>query len=176
MNVPDKFILPDEMKMKRILHVYGIMDPEVGGFGYHQGYPNIVTLLLKYISPAPTTDLEKMSKMWSKTEEDVFYCLHRIMHGLNWREHYLPPYSKQKLILEELTDLVLKHIPELYAKLDEEGYLEITMYNLYNFCMMSICGGENFPVDVTARIFELVIFEGLGDASLVRLIIYMLMI
>jgi len=31
-------------------------------------------------------------------------------------------------------------------------------------------------VDVTVRIFEIIIFQGLGDASLVSLIVYMLMI
>ena len=54
-----KFIQPETQKIKRILHAFGNMDPEVG---YYQGYPYIVTLLLHYISPGPATELETVSK------------------------------------------------------------------------------------------------------------------
>ena len=117
-----------------------------------------------------------MSQKFSKGEEDVFYCLVRIMHELNWREHYLPPYSRMPFIVKEFHGLIALHIPELYAKFEEEEMLDALMENLYNYAMFSICASEFIPIDVTVRIFEIVIFEGLGDASLVRLILYMLMI
>ena len=53
-----EFILPDKNKIKRILRAYGNLDPEVG---YKQGFPNIVTLLLHYISPEPSSDSDAES-------------------------------------------------------------------------------------------------------------------
>ena len=48
--------------------------------------------------------------------------------------------------------------------------------NLYNYVIFSLCCSEHTPLDVSVRVFEIVIFEGFGDVSLVRLILYMLMI
>ena len=42
--------------------------------------------------------------------------------------------------------------------------------------MQSICVGPEIPIEVSARIFESIIFEDAGDYSLVRIILYMLMI
>ena len=42
--------------------------------------------------------------------------------------------------------------------------------------MQSICVGPEIPIEVSALIFESIIFEEAGDYSLVRLILYMLMI
>ena len=117
-----------------------------------------------------------MTNTYSKNEEDVFYCLVRVMHELNWRDHYLKPYTRMPFIVKELDGLMSLHLPELHAKFDEEGMLGVVIENLYNYVIFSICASEFIPVDVTVRIFEIVIFEGLGDASLVRLILYMLMI
>ena len=39
-----------------------------------------------------------------------------------------------------------------------------------------MCVGPEIPIEVSARIFESIIFEEAGDYSLVRLILYMLMI
>ena len=50
------------------------------------------------------------------------------------------------------------------------------MENFYNYSIFSLCCNEHIPIDVAVRVFEVVIFEGLGDVSLVRLMIYMLMI
>ena len=48
--------------------------------------------------------------------------------------------------------------------------------NLYNYTMQSICVGPEIPIEVSARIFESIVFEDAGDYSLVRIILYMLMI
>ena len=168
------FITPDTQKITRILHAFGNMDPEIG---YQQGYPNIVTLLLHHISPEPTTEVEQMTKVFSKSEEDVFYCLMRVMHDLNWRDHFLPPWARMPFIVKELRGLIGLHLPELYAKFEEEDdMLEMVIENLYSYGIFSLCAGEKIPIDVTVRVFEVVIFEGLGDISLVRLLLYMLMI
>ena len=50
---------------------------------------------------------------------------------------------------------------------------------LYDFVFVNITvAGENagLPAEVSRRVFELVIFEGYGDSSLSRCIVYMLMI
>ena len=80
-------------------------------------------------------------------------------------------------IVKELGGLIGLHLPELYAKLDEEeGELNMIIETLYNYGIFAICAGDKIPIDVTVRVFEIVIFEGLGDISLVRLLLYMLMI
>ena len=98
------------------------------------------------------------------------------MHSLNWREHYLKPFSRGPYLVKEIDSLIQFHIPALYAKIESEGLKEIIMENFYNYTIFSLCCNEHIPIDVTMRIFEVVIFEGLGDVSLVRLILYMLMI
>ena len=53
------------------------------------------------------------------------------------------------------------------------------METLYDFVFVNITvAGENagLPAEVSRRVFELVIFEGYGDSSLSRCIVYMLMI
>ena len=67
-------------------------------------------------------------------------------------------------------------MPSLYAKLEVEGLKDMIMENFYNYTIFSLCCNEHIPIDVTVRVVEVVIFEGLGDVSLVRLILYMLMI
>lgn len=97
------FVTPDEVKMKRILRAYGNQDPDVG---YHQGFPNIVTLLLHMISPEPSTEFEIAAQTVTTSEEDVFFCLFRIMHSLSWREHYLPPFARNPFLVKELDSLI----------------------------------------------------------------------
>ena len=67
-------------------------------------------------------------------------------------------------------------MPNLYDKLESEGLKDMIMENFYNYSIFSLCCNEHIPIDVAVRVFEVIIFEGLGDVSLVRLIIYMLMI
>ena len=107
-----EFILPDKNKIKRILRAYGNLDPEVG---YKQGFPNIVTLLLHYISPEPSSETDAESQAIALGEEDVFFCLFRIMHSLNWREHYLKPYTRNTYLVKELDSLISFHLPRLHA-------------------------------------------------------------
>ena len=55
----------------------------------------------------------------------------------------------------------------------------MTVETLYDFVFQNIgiCGEDaGLPVEVSRRLFELVIFEGYGDESLSRCIVYMLMI
>lgn len=57
--------------------------------------------------------------------------------------------------------------------------LRMALETLYDFVFQNIAiGGERaaLPVEVSRRVFELVIFEGYGDDSLSRCIVYMLMI
>ena len=57
--------------------------------------------------------------------------------------------------------------------------LRMAVETLYDFVFQNIgiCGEEaGLSVEVSRRVFELVIFEGYGDESLSRCIVYMLMI
>jgi len=57
--------------------------------------------------------------------------------------------------------------------------LRMAVETLYDFVFqnIAICGeNAGLPVEVSRRVFELVIFEGYGDDSLSRCIVYMLMI
>ena len=109
------------------------------------------------------------------SEEDVFFCLLKIMGDLNWRQHFLKPY-RQPDIVKELHELISLSIPNVYTKLEQDGLLDSLLNNLYNYAMPSMCTGGYIPIEISARIFELIAFEDYGDVTLVRLIIYMLMI
>ena len=72
-------------------------------------------------------------------------------------------------------------LPQIAKKFEEDGALMLRMAieTLYDFVFQNIAiGGERaaLPVEVSRRVFELVIFEGFGDDSLSRAIVYMLMI
>ena len=149
-------MIPDKQKLFRILRAYGNFDTKVS---YAQGYPFIVTMLLHYIS----------------NEEDVFFCLLKIMGNLNWRQHFLKPY-RQPDIVNELHELISLYIPDLCTQLEQDGMKDSLLNNLYNYTIPSMCTGGYIPIEISARVFELVIFEDYGDVTLVRLIIYMLMI
>ena len=146
--------------MFNILRAYGNLDRDVY---YEQGYSWIVSMLLYYI----------------EDEETVFSILCRLMRDLNWRHHYIKPY-RMPTIVRELHDLVQLHLPNLHGQLQkdrqEDFCLSDHIENLYNYTMQSICVGPEIPIEVSARIFESIIFEDAGDYSLVRIILYMLMI
>lgn len=76
-------IAADESKLERVLHAYGVFDPEVS---YKQGYVYMVTLLFYYLHD----------------EEDVFFALCWIMHTLNWRAHFIEPFPRMEIITTEL--------------------------------------------------------------------------
>ena len=59
-------------------------------------------------------------------------------------------------------------MPNLYDKLESEGLKDMIMENFYNYSIFSLCCNEHIPIDVAVRVFEVIIFEGLGDVSLVR--------
>ena len=63
------YLKPDAEKIKRIILVYGNVDIELS---YNQGYNFLLTLMLNYI----------------EDEEDVFWCLHKLMLEQNWRLMY----------------------------------------------------------------------------------------
>ena len=56
--------------------------------------------------------------------------------------------------------------------------LQVTLDTLYDYVFQNIgfCGETGMPLEVARRIFEIVIFEGYGDESLSRAILYMLML
>lgn len=152
----------DEDKLCRVVRAYGIFDEEVF---YKQGYVFIVTLLFHYLH----------------AEEDVFYALCYIMISLGWRAHYVPPYPKMEIITQELKNYITFSLPKLAKKFEADGslMLQMALETLYDFVFPNITvAGEmaGLPVEVSRRVFELVIFDGYGDESLSRMIIYMLMI
>jgi len=63
------YLKPDPDKMKRVIIAYGNCDIEMG---YNQGYNFLITIMLNYI----------------QDEEDVFWCMHKLMLEQNWREMY----------------------------------------------------------------------------------------
>ena len=145
-----------------MVRAYGIFDPEVF---YKQAYVYITTLLFHYLH----------------NEIDVFYALCWIMITLNWREHFIAPFPRQNIIATELCNYITFSLPKLANKFEEDGsiMLRMAIETLYDFVFQNIgiCGEDaGLPVEVSRRLFELVIFEGYGDESLSRCIVYMLMI
>ena len=155
-------IKADELALVRVVRAYGIFDPEVF---YKQAYVYITTLLFHYLH----------------NEIDVFYALCWIMITLNWREHFIAPFPRQNIIATELCNYITFSLPKLATKFEEDGciMLRMAIETLYDFVFQNIgiCGElAGLPVEVSRRLFELVIFEGYGDESLSRCIVYMLMI
>lgn len=66
----EEFVHMDSKSIENVLLAYSNLDIE---FGYTQGYNFIVALLLVFI----------------KDEEDVFWCLCKIMIDMKWRELFL---------------------------------------------------------------------------------------
>ena len=155
-------IQADEEALVRVVRAYGIFDPDVF---YKQPYVYIITLLFHYLHD----------------EVDVFYALCYIMHGLGWRAHFIEPYPRQDIIVTELCNYIQFSLPQLYAKFMDDGamMLRMTIETLYDFVFQNICvSGEQagLPVEVSRRVVELVIFEGYGDESFTRCIVYMLIL
>ena len=155
-------ITADEDKLERVLHAYGVFDPEVF---YKQGYVFVVTLLFHYLH----------------AEEDVFFALCYIMNSLGWRNHFIEPYPRMEVITTELRHYITFSLPRLAKKFEEDGplMLQIALETLYDFIFPNITvAGEQagLPFEVSRRVFELVIFEGFGDESLSRMLVYILMI
>ena len=155
-------IKADPDKLVRVIYAYCTFDPEVG---YKQAYVFITTLLFSYLHD----------------ECDVFYALCRIMITLGWREHHIEPFPRQKIITMELKNYITFSLPELAAQLNKDGMfiLSLAVETLYDFVFVNISvAGESagLPAEVSRRVLELVIFEGYGDSSLSRCIVYMLMI
>ena len=157
-----KMIAADEDKLERVLHAYGVFDPEVF---YKQGYVYFVTLLFHYL----------------QEEEDVFFALCWIMHALGWRAHFIEPFPRMEIITTEMRHFITLSLPRLAQKFNEDGpiMLQMALETLYDFSIQNITvAGEQagLPVEVSRRVFEIVIFEGYGDESLSRMLIYILMI
>ena len=155
-------IKADEDKLVRVIRAYGILDPDVF---YKQAYVYITTLLFHYLHE----------------EEDVFYSLCWIMITMGWREHFIEPFPRQNIIATEICNYITLSLPKLSRKFEEDGsfMLRMAVETLYDFVFQNIgiCGeAAGLPVEVSRRLFELVIFEGYGDDSLSRAILYMLMI
>ena len=97
-------IKPNKESLFRVLRAYGNFDRKVS---YAQGYPFIVTMLLHYIS----------------SEEDVFFCLLKIMGNLNWRQHFIDP-ERQPQVVKELHAYICLHVPKVYSVLEDGGMLD----------------------------------------------------
>lgn len=142
-------IKADEDKLVRVIRAYGIFDPQVF---YKQAYVYITTLLFHYLHD----------------EEDVFYSLCWIMITLGWREHFIEPYPRQNIIVTELCNYITFSLPQLAGRFQDDGALMMRMAveTLYDFVFQNISiSGEHagLPVEVSRRVFEMVIFEGYGD-------------
>ena len=73
--------------------------------------------------------------------------------------------------------LGMPKISDAFEK-DGEGMLEMTMSTLSNYVVSNCCfGGEQsaLPFEVSRRVFEIVVFDGVGDQSLENLIYLALM-
>lgn len=150
-------------KLIRVVRAYGIFDSEVF---YKQAYIFMIPVLFKYLHE----------------EEDVFFALCWVMITLGWREHFIEPYPRQSKIVTEINNYVNLSLPRLANKFNDGSNqmfgLAVTLDTLYDYVFQNIgfCGCTGLPVEVARRVFELVIFEGYGDESLSRAILYMLMI
>mmetsp|Transcript_27677 Transcript_27677/g.36949 ORF Transcript_27677/g.36949 Transcript_27677/m.36949 type:complete len:121 (+) Transcript_27677:1301-1663(+) len=111
----------DEDKLERVLHAYGVFDPEVF---YKQGYVFVVTLLFHYLHD----------------EESVFFALCWIMHSLNWRAHFIEPFPRMEIITTELRHYITFSLPRLAKKFEEDGalMLQMALETLYDFVFPNI--------------------------------------
>lgn len=132
---------------------------------YQQPYIYMVTALLHTL----------------QDEVEAFYALCWIMISLGWREHFIQPFPRQQKIVGELQNCIRLSMPRLAEQLNADGEFmgKVILETLYDFVFQNIgfCGeAAGLPLEIAQRLFELVIFEGYGDESLSRVIIYMLLI
>ena len=118
---------------------------------------------------------------YCETEELAFFCMCYFMVTLNWREHFIEPYTRSKNMIQEQCNFIVLSLPELNQcfQQDGEGMLFATMKTLYDY-LISNCSfsGEKsgLPIEISRRVFEFVVFDGVGDSSLSNIIILMLII
>jgi hypothetical protein len=149
-----KVQVADTNKVVNLIKAYGNMDL---GFGYTQGYNYIVTLLLLFIDD----------------EERAFWCLVTIMSTLNWREFYVEGLPRARKLQDEMPEMLLKQCPRLHEKLDDDDMLMpfcILIVQAYIMCIFTF----SVPVEISKKVFELVILEKTGEKTMLRVIFNML--
>ena len=101
------------------------------------------------------------------------------MFDFNWRQNYLTDNKGNNPKVEEFHQRIAEIAPELYQRLDDEGWGRTGFdiwENMYSFTIYALCFGSHIPVHVSTRVLEWVLFMNNEDHSLVILIVYMLKI
>ena len=109
----------------------------------------------------------------------MYYFLIKLMFDFNWRQNYLTDNKGNNPKVEEFHQRIAEIAPELYQRLDDEGWGRTGFdiwENMYSFTIYALCFGSHIPVHVSTRVLEWVLFMDNEDHSLVILIVYMLKI
>jgi hypothetical protein len=140
---------PDRAKVRKVLLAYGNVDCDLG---YNQGYNFLVALMLNYI----------------EDEEDVFWCLHKIMLEHNWRQFYTQNMPRAKIAQQKVEEMLTRGPFEKIGQLLDDMLFAVCQ-SISLDLIMSIYT-QKVPLWIAKRCFEFFLLNGADDKCLFSLL------
>lgn len=100
-------------------------------------------------------------------EEDVFWCLHRIMFENGWRHFYLDGMERGVKAQARVDNIFQKRFPDLCAIIDDMLFAVVQSITLN--LVMSIFTVK-IPLEISKRCFEFFLYSGNGEECLFELL------
>ena len=138
-------------KLYNVLKAYANYDNEVG---YVQGMNYIVGIMLFYIGD----------------EEQVFWCLIKLMQQRDWRNVYTNDFPKLETMTSILEERMAQELPRIHSHL-ESNFMDVGGLFTAHFMTLFVYLA---PIEISTRLFEIFIFD--GDNALIRVLLKMITI
>jgi hypothetical protein len=143
------YLKPNPEKIKKIILAYGNVDINLF---YNQGYNFLLTLMLNYI----------------EDEEDVFWCLHKLMLEQNWRLMYCNGMKRAAECQARVGVIFEKRFPDICQKIDQDLLFAVVQsINLNLIISVFTC---KIPLEICKRVFEYFLYSNNGEECLLHLL------